>query len=225
MLPLPKLKTLTKGRSGTRSGLLGNETKESREARKAARNFPIEKKHRFANRFFQAVCAFASYYFLEKQNAALMNTYKLWTIINYNWFVSILAPMVAAAMVAQYFVPVIIHVWTSRRILALELLMDASMSVLFMACFIGEVTGIGKNCPPGTSSGCDMLNWVLAWNFLRFDYKTLSQSYDFSFIFWVAAVGIDIHSILVGFGFCKGWGGDRLEDLEMDASIRRMGRT
>ncbi|KAI8850292.1 hypothetical protein BC829DRAFT_389714 [Chytridium lagenaria] len=212
MLPLPKLKTLTKGRSGTRSGLLGASSAQTKQERREARNFPIEKKHRFANRFFQAICAFASYYFLEKQNAALMNQYKMWTIINYNWFIAIVSPIICAALIAQYFVPVIIHVWTSRKILGLELLMDSSMAVLYIACFIAEVTAVGRNCAPGTSAACDMLNWVLAWNFL-------------SFIFWTAAVGIDIHSILVGFGFCRGWGGDRLEDLEMDASIRRMGRS
>ncbi|KAJ3110455.1 hypothetical protein HDU96_006610 [Phlyctochytrium bullatum] len=112
------------------------------------------------------------------------------------------------------FVPIIIHVWTSRKILGMELLCDASMAVLFMACFIAEVNAIGGNCPPGKSSGCDMLNWVLAWNFL-------------SFIFWTIGAGFDIHSMLVGYGFCRyfGWEGERLDDLEMDASIRRLGRS
>ncbi|KAJ3417170.1 hypothetical protein HDV05_006376 [Chytridiales sp. JEL 0842] len=222
--PLPNLKSLKKGHSGTQSGLLGG-TKEQRDTR----NFPIKKKVRFANRFFQIAIALASYYFLGRQSNELMSAKGLWPIINFNWFVAAAAPIVSGAVVAQYFLPIIITNWNSRKILAFELLMDVSMTVLWIACFSSEVIRMGNDCPPGTSSACDVFNWVLAWNILRLVafYKKKqtvggNTAISFSFILGVFAIGLDIYALLSGFGFL-GWG-ERIQDLELDASIRRMGR-
>ncbi|KAJ3171283.1 hypothetical protein HK101_011269 [Irineochytrium annulatum] len=210
MIPMPELKSLKKGQSG-RSGLLGARS-NAIDSGRDTRHFPIEKKHRFANRFFQAVCAFASYYFLGKQDHALITSHQLWNVMNLNWFVSICGPIVAAAMIGQYFVTVIITNWNSRKILALELLMDVSFSVLFMVCFIAEIVQMGSVnilfALPLYSNKQQMANII---------------SIILSFIFWIVAAGFDVHSILVGFGILGNWG-DRIEDLEMDASIRRMGR-
>ncbi|KAI9354592.1 hypothetical protein DFJ73DRAFT_827104 [Zopfochytrium polystomum] len=206
MMPLPQLKSLKKMPSGTRSGLLGGGAKSEKDTR----NFPIEKKVRFSNRFFQAVTAFASYYFLGSQNNDLMVSHQLWSIVNFNWFLSVAAPCAAGAMVGQYFVPFIVTAWNSRKILTLELLVDTCITILWVACFSGEVYRMAGDCPPGTSHSCDMFNWVLAWNIL-------------SAISWFISIGLDIQAFAVGFGFLPQFG-ERLHDLEMDASIRRMGR-
>ncbi|KAJ3322156.1 hypothetical protein HDU76_013943 [Blyttiomyces sp. JEL0837] len=204
-MPLPQLKSLKKGQSGARSGLLGGSKDRD------TRNFPIEKKVRFSNRFFQIMLGIASFYFLGSQDNALMVSHQLWPIINFNWFLAIAAPFIAGGLVGQYSVPFIVTAWNSRKILSLEILTDISVTIMWVACFSGEVYRMGQDCPPASSHGCDMFNWVLAWNIL-------------SFISWFFAILIDIHSFLVGFGWFPSWGGERLDDLEMDAAIRRMGR-
>ncbi|KAI8610455.1 hypothetical protein BC830DRAFT_1145699 [Chytriomyces sp. MP71] len=204
MLPLPSFKSLGSKKSGAGASLLNNLKDE-----KFNKNFPIEKKVRFSNRFFQIALSFISYYFLAQASAHLIDSHGLRQTYNFNWLLSLVSPAVAGALVGQYFVPFIVTNWTSTKILSLELLLDLTGTVFWIGCFASDVHQMGGDCPPGTSAGCDMFNWGLAWNIL-------------SAISWAVAVFLDIKSLGVGLGFIN-WG-DPIADLEINSAIMRQAR-
>ncbi|KAJ3062422.1 hypothetical protein HDU98_001719, partial [Podochytrium sp. JEL0797] len=194
MLPLPSFKSLGMKKSGSTGGLLSRGGKAEFN-----KNFDIEKKVRFSNRFFQIALACASYYFLGQMAPALEKSHPgLYQTISFNWIVAIASPIAAGLLVGQYFAPFIVTNWTSSKILMLELLIDTSAMVLWIGCFGSEIHLMGSDCPPATSYGCDMFNWSLAWNIL-------------SFFSWATAVGLDIHSLGVGWGYINY--GDPIADM------------
>ncbi|ORY48087.1 hypothetical protein BCR33DRAFT_714524 [Rhizoclosmatium globosum] len=211
MLPLPNLKSLGMKRSGSGGGLLSSLKGNKQDyADKFNKNFEIEKKVRFSNRFFQVALAMISYYFLGQIAGALADTHPgLYQTIGFNWMLAIMSPIIAGALVGQYFAPFCITNWTSVKMLSLELLLDLTITIFWIGCFASEIQLVNGDCPPGKSYGCDMFNWTLAWNIL-------------SFLSWLIAVGLDVHSLLLGLGYIQP--GHALEDMELNASIMRRGR-
>ncbi|KAI8843481.1 hypothetical protein HDU77_004039 [Chytriomyces hyalinus] len=205
MLPLPNLKSLgMKKGNGAKGSLLGNLKDE-----KFNKNFPIEKKIRFSNRFFQIALSFISYYFLSQSVGALIDSHGLRQTYNFNWLLSLISPAIAGALVGQYFAPIIVTNWTSTKILSLELLCDLTCTVFWIGCFASDIDLMKGDCPPGKSHGCDMFNWGLAWNIL-------------SAISWGVAVFLDIKSLGIGLGFIN-WG-DPIADMELESQIMRGAR-
>ncbi|KAI9352891.1 hypothetical protein BDR26DRAFT_1002988 [Obelidium mucronatum] len=209
MLPLPNLKSLGMKKSSSGGGLLSG-IKGGINSDKFNRNYEIEKKVRFSNRFFQAALACATYYFLGQMSTDLINKHPgLYQTVTYNWILAAASPIVAGALVGQYFAPFIITNWTSTKILSLELLLDLTVTIFWIGCFGSEIHYMGGDCPPGTSYGCDMFNWTLAWNIL-------------SFISWAIAVGLDVQSLGVGLGYLNY--GDPIGDMELESNIMRQAR-
>ncbi|KAJ3136171.1 hypothetical protein HK100_001988 [Physocladia obscura] len=185
MLPLPSFKSFNLKGSSSRSGLM----KFSVDKEKFNKNYEIEKKVRFSNRFFQIALSAINYYFLGEMVSSLINSHEGLSQTN--------------------FAPFIITNWTSTKILALELLLDLTATVFWIGCFASEVQLMGGDCPPNTGKGCDIFNWSLAWNIL-------------SAISWAVAVGLDVQSLAKGLGFLNY--GDPIADMELDQTIKRMGR-
>ncbi|TPX78684.1 hypothetical protein CcCBS67573_g00068 [Chytriomyces confervae] len=190
--------------NGAKGSLLGNLKDE-----KFNKNFPIEKKIRFSNRFFQIALSFISYYFLSQSVGALIDSHGLRQTYNFNWLLSLISPAIAGALVGQYFAPIIVTNWTSTKILSLELLCDLTCTVFWIGCFASDIDLMKGDCPPGKSHGCDMFNWGLAWNIL-------------SAISWGVAVFLDIKSLGIGLGFIN-WG-DPIADMELESQIMRGAR-
>ncbi|KAI8904929.1 hypothetical protein DFJ77DRAFT_504995 [Powellomyces hirtus] len=174
------------------------------------RNFQIDKPARFSFRAFQVLVAFASWFFIGRlHNEELIQSHGLWPAVQYLWFLAICSPILSAVLVGQYFFSCLNKSWSSLKVLTLELICDAITFLFWLIC-IGYIgSQMGTDCKPGNGiSQCTNFNWVLAWG-------------GFSIIFWFMSFVWDIKGFMKG---VWGWGGERLNDREVDAEIRRMSR-
>ncbi|KAI9015085.1 hypothetical protein BC832DRAFT_188019 [Gaertneriomyces semiglobifer] len=176
---------------------------------RSRRHFEIDKAGRFACRFFQCLVALASYYFIGKLADPEMESHDLWPTVRYTWALAVLSPVVSVVLVLQYFVSCIMKSWSSLKVLIFESLFDIVFTFLWIICILTLGIKMGSSCPPGTSKTCDYFNWVLAWG-------------SFSALFWLTAVVFDLKSLFKG---VFGWGGERLNEAEMDTEIRRLSST
>ncbi|KAI9095215.1 hypothetical protein DFS34DRAFT_627065 [Phlyctochytrium arcticum] len=172
------------------------------------KHFQIDKKARFATRGFQIFVAFMSWFFIGRLDDGFISLHGLYGPVRYMWFCAVCSPVVAGVLVAQYFVNCVAKSWSSLKVLVLELICDLLVMLFWLACLISLAAPVGKSCPPGTSSECTNFNWVLAWGAL-------------SFVFWFVGVVWDVQGFLKG---VWGWGGEELNEVEMDGEIRRLNR-
>ncbi|KNC96921.1 uncharacterized protein SPPG_07746 [Spizellomyces punctatus DAOM BR117] len=172
------------------------------------RHFHIDKQARFATRFFEVLVGIASWYFIGKLKDPLIGDHDLWPTVRYTWFCAVFSPIVSVALVGQHFISCLSKAWSSIKVLILEIIVDVFITFAWLVCLITLGSKMSGDCPPNSSDECNMFNWVLAWG-------------SFSVLFWFASVVWDVKSLLKG---VWGWGGERLNDTEMDAEIRRMSR-
>ncbi|KAJ3001062.1 hypothetical protein HKX48_003079 [Thoreauomyces humboldtii] len=174
------------------------------------RNFQIDKPARFSFRAFQILVAFASWFFIGKlSNDGLIAEHGLWPAVQYLWFLAICSPILSAVLIGQYFFACLNKSWSSLKILSLELICDGLATFGWVVCIGYLGTKMGKDCTPNNGvAECSPFLWLLVWG-------------TFSVIFWFMGFVWDIKGFLQG---VWGWGGERLNDSEVDAEIRRMSR-
>ncbi|KAJ3059010.1 hypothetical protein HK102_010203, partial [Quaeritorhiza haematococci] len=106
------------------AGDLRLKLRDSLRKAKDTKNFTIDKAGRFSSRFFQAICAFACWYFLARQDAAILTNQGVPQYINAMLFFAITSPVISAFLVIVYITPWFSKAWTSRRIITIETTFD-----------------------------------------------------------------------------------------------------
>ena len=129
-------------------------------------HFNIEKKTRFAARFFQMVLTVLAYIFYGNLVRPMLDT----DIENSTmpWILStlIITPFLAGFNLMLYVASIFGKKWTSRRVLAFETFIDLGVVITFMVHGIMLAQGYKRICiDAAIYTGCGTLNLFVFWLF------------------------------------------------------------
>ncbi|TPX30447.1 hypothetical protein SmJEL517_g06006 [Synchytrium microbalum] len=145
------------------------------------KNFKVNKWTRFSARGFELFLSVILMAMLGRTPATLSNSNDVSGITSAMFAVSAISLIAASAGIVLYMVPFFMHSWTTRRVLIVEMSIDAIMSGLFVCGFIAAAV---KTCQPGTSS-CDAMNWDIVF------MCAVGAAY-------LISLGLDAYSLLKG---------------------------
>ncbi|EGF82353.1 hypothetical protein BATDEDRAFT_34377 [Batrachochytrium dendrobatidis JAM81] len=132
------------------------------------KNFTIDKQGRYSARCFQIMLALVSYYWIGSQDIGLVASKNLGGVNSAMLIFAICSPVVSGLLIAVYVSPWFSHSWTSRRILTIETIADAIMTLGWIFGFIIELVNVQGACTGASLPGCTNFNWLMAWLFFLF---------------------------------------------------------
>ncbi|KAH6572204.1 hypothetical protein BASA61_008944 [Batrachochytrium salamandrivorans] len=132
------------------------------------KNFAVDKQGRYAGRCFQVMLAVVSYYWIGSQDRDFVAHNHLGSVNAAMLAFAIASPIVSGLLVAVYISPWFSHSWTSRRILTIETLADAIMTLGWLSGFCVELVTIRGTCSIEWTTGCTNFNWLMSWLFFLF---------------------------------------------------------